>query len=92
MIRANVFSMWRPLLAVAAAVLYGTLAYAQAPEAAPDDPPLRVGRMSYLSGEVSFSPAGNQEWVQARINRPIVTGDQLWADNNGRAEVISPLS
>ena len=65
----------------------GTIAYAQAPQPEPDDPPVRVGRMSFANGEVSYAPAGNDEWVQAQVNRPIVTGDQLWADNNSRAEL-----
>src|SRR6185312_8774559 len=87
MTRPNVLSTWTRWLAIAAALLSGTIAYAQAPEPAPDDPPIRVGRMSFISGDVSFSPAGNDEWVQAQVNRPIVTGDQVWADNNGRAEL-----
>jgi hypothetical protein len=36
---------------------------------------------------VSFSPGGNDEWVHASVNRPIVTGDKLWADNQARAEI-----
>ena len=51
------------------------------------DPPVRVARMSYVNGQVSFSPSGSDEWVEARINRPIVTGDRLWADNDSRAEL-----
>ncbi|HKU84912.1 MAG TPA: DUF6600 domain-containing protein, partial [Casimicrobiaceae bacterium] len=77
----------KTLFAIAAIALSGTLAHAQQPQQAGDDPPVRVGRMSYVSGDVSFSPAGNEEWVHARVNRPIVTGDQLWSDNNGRAEL-----
>ncbi|HEY3555293.1 MAG TPA: DUF6600 domain-containing protein, partial [Casimicrobiaceae bacterium] len=51
------------------------------------DPPVRVGRMAYLDGQVSFSPAGSDEWVEARLNRPIVTGDRLWSDAGSRAEL-----
>ena len=87
MIGMNTLSSWSRVLAIAAAMLVGTIASAQAPSPEPDDPPVRVGRLSFLSGDVSFSPAGNQEWVHARVNRPIVTGDQLWADNNARAEL-----
>ncbi len=29
------------------------------------DPPSRVARLGYLSGAVSFSPAGENDWVQA---------------------------
>ena len=87
MTRRNVLSTWKQLLAIVAALLTGTIAYAQQPGAAPDDPPVRVGRLSYINGDVSYALAGNDEWVSAQINRPIVTGDRVWADNNGRAEI-----
>ncbi len=52
-----------------------------------DDPPSRVARLGYLQGSVSFQPAGESEWVQATPNRPMTTGDQLWADRDARAEL-----
>ena len=51
------------------------------------DPPSRVARMGYLSGAVSLSPAGENDWVQAAINRPLTTGDRVWTDAGARAEV-----
>jgi hypothetical protein len=51
------------------------------------DPPGRVARLNYSQGSVSFRPAGEDDWVTAVPNRPIVTGDDLWADENSRAEV-----
>ena len=51
------------------------------------DPPSRVARMGYLSGAVSFSPAGEEDWVRAAINRPLTTGDRLWAAGRARAEL-----
>ncbi len=52
------------------------------------DPPGTVGRLNYLSGTVSFAPADAPiEWVAAPINRPITSGDRLWTDNDGRAEM-----
>lgn len=51
------------------------------------DPPSRVARLGYLSGAVSFSPAGEDEWDRAAINRPLSTGDRLWADSGARAEI-----
>jgi len=51
------------------------------------DPPARVARLGYLSGNVSFTPAGENDWVQAQVNRPVVTGDKLWTDAGGRAEL-----
>ncbi|HEY2925770.1 DUF6600 domain-containing protein [Piscinibacter sp.] len=51
------------------------------------DPPSRVARLGYMSGAVSFSPAGEVDWVQASINRPLTTGDRLWSDARARAEI-----
>jgi hypothetical protein len=51
------------------------------------DPPLRVARLGYTSGAVSFSPSGESDWVQASLNRPLTTGDRLWADADSRAEI-----
>jgi len=51
------------------------------------DPPGRVGRLNYSQGSVSFRPAGEDDWVTAVPNRPMVEGDDLWADENSRAEV-----
>ena len=48
------------------------------------EPPSRVARLAYIGGTVSFSPA---DWVQAVVNRPLTTGDRLWADANSRAEL-----
>jgi len=52
-----------------------------------DDPPSRVARLSYINGNVSFNPAGTDDWVNAVVNRPITTGDKLWSDNGSRAEL-----
>ena len=51
------------------------------------DPPSRVARLGYMSGAVSFSPAGETEWDQATINRPLGSGDRLWTDQGARAEI-----
>ncbi len=52
-----------------------------------DVPPSRVARLGYMQGSVSFQPAGETDWVGAVPNRPMSTGDQLWTDEDGRAEV-----
>ncbi len=52
-----------------------------------DDPPARVARLGYMEGSVSFQPAGEDDWVGAVPNRPMTTGDKLWADQDSRAEV-----
>jgi hypothetical protein len=55
--------------------------------AAKADPPGRVGRLSYINGPVSFQPAGVPDWVDADVNRPLTTGDQVWVGAGGRAEI-----
>ena len=51
------------------------------------DPPSRVGRLSFVRGAVSFVPAGENDWVEAQVNRPLITGDKLWTDHDSRAEL-----
>lgn len=51
------------------------------------DPPGRVARLSYIDGDVSLAPAGSEEWAEAVLNRPLTSGDRLWVDNGGRAEL-----
>lgn len=72
-------------------LLLATLALAfalpQRAAADEDDPPSRVARLSHIDGEVSFDPAGTDDWVSAVVNRPITTGDKLWADRDSRAEL-----
>ena len=55
--------------------------------AAQVDPPGRVARLNYLSGQISFQPGGADEWVGAPLNRPLTTGDKLWVEQDGRAEL-----
>ncbi len=64
-----------------------TLTFPMAASADSNDPPGRVARIRYLQGSVSFQPAGESDWVSAVTNRPMTTGDQLWADAGSRAEV-----
>src|SRR5256886_2203844 len=51
------------------------------------DPPSRVGRLSYLSGPVSFRPGDVDDWTDATINYPLHNGDHLWTDSDARAEI-----
>jgi hypothetical protein len=51
------------------------------------DPPGRVGRINFVTGAVSFRPASLDEWAPASMNYPMTTGDHLWCDQDGRAEV-----
>ena len=51
------------------------------------DPPTRVARLAFIRGDVSFVPAGENDWVEAQLNRPLITGDKLWTDRNSRTEL-----
>jgi hypothetical protein len=74
------------LLKVLAAIAF-SLFTATAP-AAQADPPAVVGRLSHIAGAVSFAPAqAPEDWAGATLNRPITTGDRLWTDSGGRAEM-----
>src|SRR6266852_3157382 len=77
---------WSAMLGLAlSSMVLTTLAAAQ-DQNQQDDPPSRVARLGYMEGSVSFQPAGESDWVQAVSNRPITTGDKLWADRDSRAE------
>jgi hypothetical protein len=81
---------WMVLLASFAVVLqFSTAAIAQDndDQDQSQDPPDRVARLNYSQGSVSFRPSGEDDWVTAVPNRPVVTGDDLWADENSRAEL-----
>src|ERR1700732_1663066 len=75
------------LLPFSALALAAFLFLPQRAAADDDDPPSRVARLSYTHGAVSFQPAGTDDWVSAVVNRPLTTGDKLWADNDARAEL-----
>lgn len=73
---------WRSLLGITLiSLLAATNAGAQA------DPPGRVARLSYGNGNLSFEPAGTEQWLDADFNRPLTTGDSLWVPRAGRAEL-----
>ncbi len=69
----------------AALLLFGIPPKAQAQA----DPPDRVARLNFVQGSVAFLPSGGDEddWVAAALNRPLTTGDRLWADTNSRGEL-----
>jgi hypothetical protein len=71
----------RAIALVAGIVLLAASAFASA------DPPSQVIRLGYTTGAVSFSPAGEDDWVRATLNRPMTIGDRLWVDSGARAEL-----
>ena len=76
--RVNLRSLSRAIIGFAALLVCGMAAA---------DPPARVARLANIGGAVSFSPAGEDEWVFAIPNRPLITGDRVWADAGARAEL-----
>ncbi len=68
-------------------LLPGFLFALPSPVLAVDDPPGRVARLNYIQGSISFQPGGETDWVQANANRPLTTGDNLWADRDSRGEL-----
>ena len=56
----------------------------QTPQA---DPPSRVARLNWINGQVSFQPASVDTWVPASPNYPLTTGDHLYTDADGLAEM-----
>jgi hypothetical protein len=68
-----------------ALLIFALAAGAPAAEA---DPPGRVGRLNYSSGAVSFAPGeAPDNWGEAVLNRPLTSGDRLWADRGARGEL-----
>jgi hypothetical protein len=52
-----------------------------------DDPPNRVARLNWIKGDVSFQPAGLEEWTGATLNYPLTTSDHLFTGTDSRAEI-----
>jgi hypothetical protein len=68
-------------------LLFAVSPRAAAQDQGEQDPPTRAGRLGYVQGAVSFQPGGQGDWLDAVPNRPLTTGDNLWADKDSRAEV-----
>jgi hypothetical protein len=75
---SGVAAYGRILLGLAALLLAGTAVAAEV------DPPDRVARLAFLSGDVTFAPAGKDRWNEVSINRPLVTGDRLLTGRGAR--------
>ncbi len=49
--------------------------------------PVRMARVSYLSGEVTWRTDAQAEWSPAARNMPLRQGAQVWVAEGGRAEI-----
>ncbi|HEX5424193.1 MAG TPA: DUF6600 domain-containing protein [Candidatus Acidoferrales bacterium] len=79
---------WFICLFAAGLMILATPETAAAQDQQEEAPPTRVANLDYMQGSVSYQPAGEQDWVDAELNRPLTTGDNLWSDQNSRAEVF----
>jgi len=52
-----------------------------------DTGPVRLARVSYLTGQVTWRPNSTTEWSTASNNLPIRQGAQVWAKSGSRAEL-----
>ena len=59
--------------------------HAQEAPAAGVTPPVRVGRLAWTRGSVSFRPAGQDGWDPATVNYPVNAGDSLWTQPDATA-------
>ncbi len=56
-------------------------------QAAPSDPPSRVGRLSLLDGDVSMRREDDRRWEDATLNWPVTAGDEIATGDEGLAEI-----
>jgi DNA segregation ATPase FtsK/SpoIIIE-like protein len=78
---------WLGRLALALPALVLGLTLATPAQAQQEDPPGRVANLSWRDGGVVFAPAGEEEWTDLPVNRPLTRGDRLWTDRGARAEL-----
>jgi hypothetical protein len=57
------------------------------PALAREEPPARVGRVSFVSGGLAVHLPGHNEWSAAAVNYPVATGTSLWTEPDARAEI-----
>src|SRR5882724_4080549 len=58
-----------------------------APAFAEEQPPARVGRVSYISGTLAFYGPGDTDWSAAKVNYPVAIGGWFATDQQSRAEL-----
>jgi hypothetical protein len=54
---------------------------------AEDDSYMRLARLSYLEGHVSYQNSSDVDWSEASINFPLEPGDRIYTGQDGRAEI-----
>src|SRR5579883_2545520 len=76
-----------PKLACRLALALGALGAVAVAVPALADPPARVGRLSEVTGTVSFHAAGDEQWSPAVLNEPVTSGDAFWTEPGAHAEI-----
>ncbi len=51
------------------------------------DPPARVARISFVTGDASLRHGTSGDWMAFMMNYPVTTGDELWTDTGSRSEL-----
>ncbi len=59
----------------------------QADASTQGDPPAIAGRVSVVSGTVSFHASGDTSWAAASLNYPVTNGDGFWTEPSAHAEL-----
>jgi len=54
---------------------------------ASDEPDLGGGRISLLQGQVLLQTKEEKDWTEASVNFPVVGGDRILTERDGRAEI-----
>lgn len=49
--------------------------------------PVRMARVSFAQGSVTWRPDGETDWTAATLNTPMRQGTQVWVGDGGRAEL-----
>ncbi|MES1192529.1 MAG: DUF6600 domain-containing protein [Steroidobacter sp.] len=63
------------------------LLFAAGTHAQEQDPSSRVARISYTEGSVSVQIADSDDWIEAHINRPLTSHDQIVTGGGARTEL-----
>ena len=80
------FCALRGIATLSLCLVFG-LARAQDSEPYEADPPDRAARLSFIQGDVVVQPAGEEDWSEALLNRPLTSGDKLRTEQDSRAEI-----
>ena len=70
-----------------AAIFAAVALIAAHPASAQQEPPSRVGRVSFIQGTLAFHTEGEAAWSAAEVNFPVATGSAFWTDPKSRAEL-----